>query len=306
MGSKSENCEIHADDIEAGNKIGQDLLGLARSIDSKYVIRIIVGRWGEEMSAKRSNGWSAAIHFWRYREDCRLTLRIKRELRRKYIHRIEESKRDHGCFGKVRGYGCEGRRRRVPQFWEIENLSLRGRRSCLWLVQSLQKWIEWLWSTNMIAEMLFIYLGEAGRDPLHNQLFPFRDFSSVLSHSLESVARRFTSNYLPRNGNFMVRPYLVMGTLCKSGLIHHLAGSPSIALANRGSSQKAWPLSRAYLRFCLLNFGTWHRYVGSSYTLWGLVSFSWSGEFWSGQRQFCRKSWSRFLADKSPAQKVKR
>jgi hypothetical protein len=39
-------------------------------------------------------------------------------------------------------------------------------------------------------------------------------------------------------GYFMVRPYVVIGTICKSVSIHQLAGSPSIALDDHGCSQK--------------------------------------------------------------------
>jgi hypothetical protein len=56
MRSKSETFEIRAEDIEVRNKIGQDLFGLEREIDSNCVIRVVIERWGEEISAKRSNG----------------------------------------------------------------------------------------------------------------------------------------------------------------------------------------------------------------------------------------------------------
>jgi hypothetical protein len=51
----------------------------------------------------------------RYREDCRLTFSIKRELSIKTISRIGGLKGDYDCGGKARGYGSEGRRRRAFQ-----------------------------------------------------------------------------------------------------------------------------------------------------------------------------------------------
>jgi hypothetical protein len=184
MGSKSENFEILPENIEARNEIFQDLFGLARSIDSNCAIRMIIERWGEEISTERSNGWSEASHFGLYREDCRSTLSIKRDSSLTYIYRIGKLKVDHDCRGQARGYGREMRTRSASQFWEIENLSLRGRRSFAWAVQSLQKWIEWLWPTRMISDIL-----------LSNQWFQFRDVLCVLSHSLESASRQFTPSW---------------------------------------------------------------------------------------------------------------
>jgi hypothetical protein len=56
MRSKSESCEIRAEEIELQNKADQDFFGLVRSIDSKCVGRIIVEGLGEEISAERRNG----------------------------------------------------------------------------------------------------------------------------------------------------------------------------------------------------------------------------------------------------------
>jgi hypothetical protein len=54
MRSKSESFEIRAEDIEARNKIGQDLFGFAWSIDCNCVLRMTIERWGEEIRAKRA------------------------------------------------------------------------------------------------------------------------------------------------------------------------------------------------------------------------------------------------------------
>jgi hypothetical protein len=63
------------------------------------------------------------------------------------------------------------RRRRRSQFWEIENLSLRTWRLSSSSSESPQKWIEWLRSTKMIAEILSIYLGFWERHRWTNYIF---------------------------------------------------------------------------------------------------------------------------------------
>jgi hypothetical protein len=56
MHSKSESCETPVEEIEAKNGRDQAFLELWRSIDSNYVGSIIVGGFGEEISAKGPNG----------------------------------------------------------------------------------------------------------------------------------------------------------------------------------------------------------------------------------------------------------
>jgi hypothetical protein len=63
MGSKSESFEIRGEEIEAKNKTDQDFLELKPSIDSNCPGRIIVEGLGEEISAKRRNGFRAVRYF---------------------------------------------------------------------------------------------------------------------------------------------------------------------------------------------------------------------------------------------------
>lgn len=69
------------------------------------------------------------------------------------------------------------------------NLSLRGRRLSSSAVQSFQKWIEWLWVANIIAEILLIYLGVPGTHRLKNELFRFGVVLSVPYPFAESAPR---------------------------------------------------------------------------------------------------------------------
>jgi hypothetical protein len=57
----------------------------------------------------------------------------------------------------------------------------------------LQQWIEWLWSTKLIAEILSFYLGLLGRCWLSNYVFRFNSSLSILYHFCESAVRRYTS-----------------------------------------------------------------------------------------------------------------
>jgi hypothetical protein len=70
---------------------------------------------------------------------------------------------------------------------------LRGWRFSSLSILSLQKWIEWLWSTKMIAEILSIYLDVWERDRSSNSMFRFMAPLSILSHFAESPVRRSTS-----------------------------------------------------------------------------------------------------------------
>jgi hypothetical protein len=58
----------------------------------------------------------------------------------------------------------------------------------------LQKWIEWLWSTKLIAEILSIYLGVWERYRLDNYVSRFSSALSILSHFCESPVRGYTSS----------------------------------------------------------------------------------------------------------------
>jgi hypothetical protein len=102
---------------------------------------------------------------------------------------------DHDCGGNARGYWREAkmRDRRLRQFWEIENLSLRGWRLSSSSILSLQKWIESVWSGKMIAKILSKYLGVWDRCPWNNYVFQFGAVLSILTHFGESDGPRSTS-----------------------------------------------------------------------------------------------------------------
>jgi hypothetical protein len=70
---------------------------------------------------------------------------------------------------------------------------LRGWRVSSSSIESLQKWIEWPWSTKMIAEILSIYLGGWERRRLSNSRFRFTAPLSILYHFVESAVRGSTS-----------------------------------------------------------------------------------------------------------------
>jgi hypothetical protein len=57
----------------------------------------------------------------------------------------------------------------------------------------LQKWIEWLWSTKLIAEILSFYLGLWERSRLTDYVFRFNSSLSILYHFCESAVRAYTS-----------------------------------------------------------------------------------------------------------------
>jgi hypothetical protein len=57
----------------------------------------------------------------------------------------------------------------------------------------LQKWIEWLRSAKMMAEILSIYRGVWDRYLLTNYVFRFRSGLSMRYHCCESTVRRYTS-----------------------------------------------------------------------------------------------------------------
>jgi hypothetical protein len=85
----------------------------------------------------------------------------------------------------------------IDRRWEERSLSiLRDRKSefegmtRFVIIESvLQKWIEWLWSTNMIAEILSIYLGVWERYRLTNDLFWFRSGLSIRYHFCECTVK---------------------------------------------------------------------------------------------------------------------
>jgi hypothetical protein len=56
-------------------------------------------------------------------------------------------------------------------------------------IQSIQKWIEWLWSIEMIADILSIYLYVTERFPLTDYAFRFRAVLSILYHFGEPALR---------------------------------------------------------------------------------------------------------------------
>jgi hypothetical protein len=70
----------------------------------------------------------------------------------------------------------------------------------------LQKWIEWPWSTNMIAEILSIDLGLWHRDLLTNSGFRFIAVLPIRYHFGDSVARRSTS---PQRITFQNRYFIL-------------------------------------------------------------------------------------------------
>jgi hypothetical protein len=188
-----ENWDITARRIAVFRGIAGTDLGFTYNMYSIKDSRYYAMLYANPKSAKRREGWSAVIYFWGNVEDSRLSLSIKKELSIQYTYWIGSLRRNHECGGKTRGYRPEVSRRIDSQFWEFENLSLRRWRVSSSSIQSLQKWIEWLWSTMMIAETLSISLGVYERHRLSNYVSRLRAGLSIRYHFCASAVRRSTS-----------------------------------------------------------------------------------------------------------------
>jgi hypothetical protein len=112
----------------------------------------------------------------------------------------------------------------------------------------LQKWIEWLWSTKLIAEILSFYLGLWERSWLTNDVFRFNSAFSMRYHFCESGVRGYTSTSRITSRN----RYFILSSPLHLHL--HLNLHPRSTLT--GKHLKNSYRSSPQLRFLLLNLNS--------------------------------------------------